>query len=134
MAKGVRRKSLSKIIAVLAIATFAVWTGHADAFVKHRHPEAAKKSTKEEAAPIPLTGIHVLGDRPAPFALNAKAVMLIDGSTGAVLYSYNEHEKMQPASLAKIMTFYLPLCHRLALRPRRLLQVPAWAGCRPSSR
>ena len=109
MAKGVRRKSLSKIIAVLAIATFAVWTGHADAFVKHRHPEAAKKSPKAEAAPVPLTGIHVLGDRPAPFALNAKAVMLIDGSTGAVLYSYNEHEKMQPASLAKIMTFYLTL-------------------------
>ena len=34
---------------------------------------------------------------------------MIDADTGAVLYAYNEHEKMQPASLAKIMTFYLTL-------------------------
>ncbi len=34
---------------------------------------------------------------------------MIDANTGAVLYAYNEHEKMQPASLAKIMTFYLSL-------------------------
>ncbi len=104
---GVRRKSLLPIV---AFAVLASWTAPADAFVKHRHPAAApKKSTAEEAPPVPLTGIHVLGDRPAPFALNARAVMLIDASTGAVLYSYNEHEKMQPASLAKIMTFYLAL-------------------------
>ena len=34
---------------------------------------------------------------------------MIDADTGAVLYAYNEHEKMQPASLAKIMTFYISL-------------------------
>src|SRR5258708_30732662 len=34
---------------------------------------------------------------------------MIDADTGAVLYAYNEHVKMQPASLAKIMTFYLSL-------------------------
>ncbi|MGC2441755.1 D-alanyl-D-alanine carboxypeptidase family protein, partial [Candidatus Binatus sp.] len=55
------------------------------------------------------TSIHVLGDRPAPFALDARAAFMIDADTGAVLYAYNEHEKMQPASLAKIMTFYLTL-------------------------
>jgi serine-type D-Ala-D-Ala carboxypeptidase (penicillin-binding protein 5/6) len=56
-----------------------------------------------------LSQIHVFGDRPAPFALDAKAAIMIDANTGAVLYAYNEHEKMQPASLAKIMTFYLTL-------------------------
>jgi D-alanyl-D-alanine carboxypeptidase (penicillin-binding protein 5/6) len=34
---------------------------------------------------------------------------MIDADTGAVLYAFNEHQKMQPASLAKIMTFYLTL-------------------------
>src|SRR5258708_40124671 len=34
---------------------------------------------------------------------------MMDADTGAVLYAYNEHDKMQPASLAKIMTFYLAL-------------------------
>jgi len=58
---------------------------------------------------VPLSDIHVFGDRPAPFALDAKSVMMVDQQTGAVLYSYNEHARMQPASLAKIMTFYLVL-------------------------
>jgi D-alanyl-D-alanine carboxypeptidase (penicillin-binding protein 5/6) len=51
----------------------------------------------------------VFGDRPAPFALDAKSAMMVDQQTGAVLYSYNEHARMQPASLAKIMTFFLVL-------------------------
>jgi D-alanyl-D-alanine carboxypeptidase (penicillin-binding protein 5/6) len=51
----------------------------------------------------------VLGDRPAPFGLNAKAAMMIDARSGATLYAYNEHVKIQPASLAKLMTFFLVL-------------------------
>ncbi|MDB5108679.1 MAG: hypothetical protein JWM69_1620 [Candidatus Binatus sp.] len=51
----------------------------------------------------------MLGDRPAPFALDARAAYMVDVDTGAVLYAFNEHEKMQPASLAKIMTFYVTL-------------------------
>jgi D-alanyl-D-alanine carboxypeptidase (penicillin-binding protein 5/6) len=72
--------------------------------VRQRHHAPA-----EENPGIPLNQIHVLGDRPAPFALEAKAAMLIDARSGTVLYAYNEHEKMQPASLAKIMTFYITL-------------------------
>ena len=75
--------------------------------VIHRHPVAAQPHA--DVAIVPLSSIHVLGDRPAPFALDAKAAMMIDADTGAVLYAYNEHEKMKPASLAKIMTFYLTL-------------------------
>jgi D-alanyl-D-alanine carboxypeptidase (penicillin-binding protein 5/6) len=37
--------------------------------------------------------------------------------SGAVLYAYDEHLKMQPASLAKMMTFYLTL---EALRQKRI--------------
>jgi D-alanyl-D-alanine carboxypeptidase (penicillin-binding protein 5/6) len=65
--------------------------------------------TKETAPSVPLSDIHVFGDRPAPFALDAKSAMMVDSQSGAALYSYNEHQRMQPASLAKIMTFYLVL-------------------------
>src|ERR1700733_5217118 len=58
---------------------------------------------------IPLNQIHVFGDRPAPFPLDAHAAMLIDAQSGDQLYAYNEHQRMQPASLAKMMTFYLTL-------------------------
>ena len=70
----------------------------------------ASRAAASPAAPaVPLSDIHVLGDRPAPFALDAKSALMVDQQTGAVLYSYNEHARMQPASLAKIMTFYLVL-------------------------
>jgi serine-type D-Ala-D-Ala carboxypeptidase (penicillin-binding protein 5/6) len=102
---GVRNKPISKIIAFAAISILAATPSFAR--VIHRHPVAAQPH--EDVAIVPLTSIHVLGDRPAPFALDAKAAFMIDADTGAVLYAYNEHEKMQPASLAKIMTFYLSL-------------------------
>jgi serine-type D-Ala-D-Ala carboxypeptidase (penicillin-binding protein 5/6) len=102
---GVRNKPISKIVGFAAIAILAATPSFAR--VIHRHPVAAQPH--EDVAIVPLTSIHVLGDRPAPFALDARAAFMIDADTGAVLYAYNEHEKMQPASLAKIMTFYLTL-------------------------
>ena len=72
-------------------------------------PRASRRAASQEAPAVPLSDIHVFGDRPAPFALDAKSAMMVDQQTGAVLYSYNEHARMQPASLAKIMTFYLVL-------------------------
>ena len=101
-----RKKSISKIIAFAAISILAAGPTPSFAVVIHRHPVV--KHVVEEPT-IPLSSIHVLGDRPAPFALDARAACMIDADTGAVLYSYNEHAKMQPASLAKIMTFYLSL-------------------------
>jgi serine-type D-Ala-D-Ala carboxypeptidase (penicillin-binding protein 5/6) len=75
-----------------------------------RHGRAPARAEHSEAPPIAaLKDIRVFGNLPAPFALDARAAMLIDAETGAVLYAYNEHERMQPASLAKLMTFYLTL-------------------------
>jgi len=103
----VLKKSISKTIAFVAIAILAASSTPSFARVIHRHP--TEKAEPVEAPAVPLTAIRVLGDRPAPFALDARAAMMIDADTGAVLYAYNEHDKMQPASLAKIMTFYISL-------------------------
>src|ERR1700704_5607965 len=111
-ATGVREKSVLKIVAVLAIAVL-VGAG-----------------ASEEAPAMGLRRIHVYGDRPAPFALDAKAAMMIDANTGAVLYAYDEHEKMQPASLAKIMTFYLTLdalnLHKIAPTTDVVISEKSW--------
>ena len=72
-----------------------------------RHPHERAKAPAVE--PVPLSQIRVYGGVQAPFSLDARAAMLLDGHSGAVLYAFNEHEKMQPASLAKMMTFYLTL-------------------------
>lgn len=41
------------------------------------------------------------------FAKNARSAILIDASTGAVLFEKNSHEKLPPASITKIMTMLL---------------------------
>lgn len=88
------------------------------AAARRRAPAHAEHSAKSEAPPVvPLSQIHVLGNRPVPFALDARSAMLIDATTGETLYAFNEHERMQPASLAKIMTFYLTLN---ALKQKRI--------------
>ncbi|TDA69836.1 MAG: D-alanyl-D-alanine carboxypeptidase [Clostridia bacterium] len=44
-----------------------------------------------------------------PLNLAAKSAFLMDVRTGRVMYAYNEEERIQPASLAKILTFDMAL-------------------------
>ncbi len=95
-------------------------------------PPHRVRSAKMETAPpiVPLSQIHAFGGMPAPFSLEAKSALMIDERTGTELYAFNEHEKMQPASLAKIMTFYLTLeaIHqkRIALDTQVNISEAAW--------
>jgi serine-type D-Ala-D-Ala carboxypeptidase (penicillin-binding protein 5/6) len=111
------------LIAVVA-AMLALDAAPAVAARRARHAEAAAPSA------VPLDQIHVLGGRPAPFGLDAKAAMMIDERSGATLYAYNEHNKIQPASLAKLMTFYLVLqaLHQGRITPDTMVTVSekAW--------
>ena len=104
-----------------------------DAIAAHAKPPPHRvRSAKMETAPpiVPLAQIRAFGGMPAPFGLEAKSALLIDERTGAELYAFNEHEKMQPASLAKIMTFYLTLeaLHqkRIALDTQVNISEAAW--------
>jgi len=92
---------------VVAFALLAVACAAAAEKPRRKRASAAAKSEKQPAEL--LAKVRVLGGGPAPFALDARSALLVDARTGAVLYAYDEHEKMQPASLAKIMTFYLAL-------------------------
>ncbi|MBQ6931947.1 MAG: serine hydrolase, partial [Clostridia bacterium] len=42
-----------------------------------------------------------------PVTVNAKAAILVDASTGQVLAAMNEHDRLFPASVTKIMTLLL---------------------------
>src|ERR1700728_381331 len=92
----------NRALATAAFAAFALMIPARAVFAARRRPAAAHGAThaaKEAPPEVALSDIHVLGDRPAPFALDAKAAMLIDATTGTEIYAYNEHLKMQPASL-----------------------------------
>ncbi len=65
-------------------------------------------STPSESQ-ISLSQVRVLEGRPAPFVLDARSAVLVPYNSSVYLYAYNEHLRMQPASLAKLMTFYIAL-------------------------
>ena len=119
------RLAIVAIVAMVAVAAMLA-LGAAPAAAARR----ARRAQAAEASAVPLDQIHVLGDRPAPFGLNAKAAMMIDARSGATLYAYNEHVKIQPASLAKLMTFYLALkaLHQGRITPDTMVTVSekAW--------
>ena len=52
--------------------------------------------------PVHSFGADVIIDRS-----NIKAALLVDLESGKILYRYNEHKIIQPASLTKILTLYL---------------------------
>jgi D-alanyl-D-alanine carboxypeptidase (penicillin-binding protein 5/6) len=92
---------------------FAAKRHHGAAMAHHKTISSGSSSeeggSSVEVKPVALNQIHTFEDKPAPFALLAREEFLVDAKTGTVLYSFNEHEKIQPASLAKIMTFYITL-------------------------
>ena len=119
------RLAIVPIAAIVAMAAALALSAAPAAAARHARRAAAK-----ETSAVPLDQIHVLGGRPAPFGLNAKAAMMVDARSGATLYAYNEHEKIQPASLAKLMTFYLVLkaLHQGRITPDTMVTVSekAW--------
>src|SRR5271169_225446 len=117
-------------LAVFAITAMAVAAMLALDAAPAAAARRARRAAVAEVSAVPLEKIHVLGDRPAPFGLDAKAAMMVDARSGATLYAYNEHDKIQPASLAKLMTFYLALkaLHQGRITPDTMITVSekAW--------
>lgn len=60
--------------------------------------------TQEVSSPI---STEYTDDSSNPLGLNCGSCILIEQSTGQVLYSYNSHEKLRPASVTKLMSIYL---------------------------
>ena len=57
------------------------------------------------ATTLPMTGSAQIA-APSPPALNAKGYLLIDFNSGRVLASKNADERLEPASITKLMTAY----------------------------
>ncbi|MBP3446313.1 MAG: D-alanyl-D-alanine carboxypeptidase [Clostridia bacterium] len=55
---------------------------------------------------LPL-GLSASAEGEMPVEVKAKAAILMDGTTGKVLMKMNEHEKLYPASVTKIMSLLL---------------------------
>lgn len=56
---------------------------------------------------ILFIGIPTVNAENLNFAENAKSAILMEASTGKIIYAKNEHEKYSPASMTKMMTLLL---------------------------
>src|SRR5437899_9920417 len=76
-----------------------------------------------------LSGV-ALAAAPQPPAVDARAWLLIDASSGQPIASRNPDERIEPASLTKLMTAYVAFAalksHALALSQRVPVSERAW--------
>lgn len=57
---------------------------------------------------VEAVGSHILSDTGQPdFGISAKSALLMEASTGVVIYELNADEQLSPASITKIMTLIL---------------------------
>lgn len=87
------------------------------------------------AAPLVLVSSFALAAPPAPPTLDNKAWLLVDATSGQVLAGNNANQRLEPASLTKMMTSYIV---EQALNAGRLKEtdpvfVSEYAWCRGTS-
>jgi len=120
---------------ILAIAAGTLAPGSVSFAAKHHatKPASPKKATAVANALPPLAAQTSLAGSPP--ALPAKAWLLMDFDSGAVLASANADEPLPPASLTKMMTSYLveQALRSGKLKPTDLVSVSQNAWCRGSS-
>ncbi|MFM7026713.1 MAG: D-alanyl-D-alanine carboxypeptidase family protein [Limnohabitans sp.] len=133
-------KTFSLFPLVIAIAVGALVPGSAAIAAKPHatkqqaaKPAAHKKASAATNALPPLAAQVALADNPP--ALAAKAWLLMDFDSGAVLASANADEPLPPASLTKMMTSYIveQALRSGKLKPTDLVTVSQNAWCRGTS-
>jgi len=128
--------SFSILSVVFAIAASAVVPNSESSAAPHQAAKSAarKKLASEAPASAPLTGQTPVATG-AP-ALSAKAWLLMDFDSGAILASANPDEPLPPASLSKMMTSFLveQALRSGKLKKDDLVTVSQNAWCRGSSK
>ena len=112
-------KSFSFLVLSLSLAVFAV-------------PSRAQDAPAIPPAPTPPVPTASPTITPSPPAVNGTAWILLDDATGQVLAGHNEDERVEPASITKIMTSYVVSSEMAAGKISREDEVPisenAWRG------
>lgn len=101
-----KQKTLKSVLCIFATVIYLsgfINTCYAANFVYNKNVE--KGTTKTDSSSI-STSADVTDDMPV-FEFKSEAQILIEPVTGKILYAKNEHEKLLPASVTKIMSILL---------------------------
>src|ERR1700727_2054250 len=87
----------------------------------HKHVAAASTASTAPSASVPAVSAPLVAGMAIPGApqVDARAYILVDYQTGKVLAANNATERMEPASLTKLMTAYI-VFHELSIGKLKL--------------
>lgn len=78
--------------------TTYVWSNNANTILENQKDENTTENTKETTTQP---------DNNNPLNLESESAILIEQTTGQVLYEHNSHKQLRPASVTKIMSILL---------------------------
>lgn len=87
---------VQKLIAILSLVVLSMTSVYAENYVYTNSSKVKDESSISTIAP-------------PKFAFKSKAQVLMEASTGTIIYASNENEKLLPASVTKIMTLLLTM-------------------------
>lgn len=96
------RKKICVFIAIFS--TFLYFSSVVSAYSMPYTWSSPASFSLETSSPISSNDID---DTQNPLNLDCGSCILIEQKTGQILYSYNSHEKLRPASVTKLMSIYL---------------------------
>ena len=100
-----RIKNNIKLIASLAAAFFYIFSGSIfHSSVSYAETDYAQQAAERKTLPIQSNDIYGWPEGPE---ITAQAAIVMEASTGTILYSKNIHEELYPASTTKILTCLL---------------------------
>ncbi len=88
-------KKINAVILLCSMLTFLVFTSYANAQIRFNSP---KKEGDTVAVSAQVS---------AQLSIESPSAVLIEGSTGTIIYEKNKDERVKPASITKIMTLLL---------------------------
>ncbi len=128
------RLAMSHPRSALAISAFVICaataTFGAEALAQAKRAPAPAPAPAAAPAVPPSQGATTIASQLAPPQIAARSWLLLDVTTGQVLASYQPDQKVEPASLTKLMTAYLAFAalrdKKLALDQRPPVSPSAW--------
>lgn len=91
-------------ILTLLVTAFILWGSTLPIYAENAHGTEPISAEKEESETVAVSD---LGVEDGSLNLNCKSAILMEASTGAILYKQNAEEALPPASVTKIMTLLL---------------------------
>lgn len=94
------------LIVILSISICSISYGISDSYIWSLDTDPATPVSSNIVNSSDIVNVSTESQNENTLNLESGSAVLIEQSTGQVLFSHNEHEQLRPASVTKVMIFY----------------------------